>query len=46
MVVLGLNLLKQQKWAEAEPILREYLALREKIQPGEWLTFRAFIEMV
>jgi serine/threonine protein kinase/tetratricopeptide (TPR) repeat protein len=35
---LGWNLLKQQKYAEAEPILRESLAILEKIEPGEWTT--------
>ena len=39
LVALGLLLLKQQKGAEAEPILRECLALREKTQPEEWRTF-------
>ena len=36
---LGLLLLKQQKWIEAEPILRECLAIREKTQPDAWTTF-------
>ena len=36
---LGLSLLQQGKWAEAEPLLRECLAIREKIQPDEWTTF-------
>ena len=33
LAALGLLLLKQQKWADAEPILRESLAIREKTQP-------------
>jgi serine/threonine protein kinase len=37
---LGLNLLQQEKWADAEPILREGLALREKTQPDAWTTFQ------
>jgi hypothetical protein len=36
---LGLALLKQEKWAEAEPFLRECLALRAKTQPDDWTTF-------
>ena len=39
LAALGLLLLKQQKWAEAEPILRESLAIREKTQPDLWTTF-------
>jgi eukaryotic-like serine/threonine-protein kinase len=35
----GLGLLQQQKWAEAEPLLRESLAIREKHQPDDWTTF-------
>jgi hypothetical protein len=36
---LGLLLLKREKWAEAEPVLRECLAIREKTQPDAWTTF-------
>jgi tetratricopeptide (TPR) repeat protein len=32
---LGLNLLKQSKWTDAEPALRECLALREKLAAGQ-----------
>ena len=39
--MLGLNLLKQKKWVDAEPILRECLAIREKKQPDDWTTFNA-----
>ena len=39
LALLGFLLLKQQKGAEAEPILRESLALREKAEPDEWTTF-------
>ncbi len=35
----GRALLDKQKFAEAEPLLRECLTLREKLQPGEWLTY-------
>ena len=30
---IGLGLLEQKKWAEAEQLLRECLAIREKTQP-------------
>ncbi len=36
---LGLSLIQQAKWAEAEAILRECLAIREKSQPDGWTTF-------
>src|SRR5262249_13962837 len=36
---LGLNLLHQQKWTDAETVLRECLPLREKTQPDAWNTF-------
>jgi eukaryotic-like serine/threonine-protein kinase len=36
---LGVNLLQQQKWTEAEVVLRECLALRAKQQPDAWTTF-------
>ncbi len=36
---IGLGLLEQKKWTEAEPLLRECLAIREKTQPDEWTTF-------
>ncbi len=36
---IGLGLLAQKKWAEAEPLLRESLASREKSQPDVWTTF-------
>ena len=32
-------LLQQKKWAEAEPLLRECLAIREKQEPEDWRTF-------
>ena len=41
MAVLGLNLLKQKKWTDAEAALRDCLAIREKKQPDEWTTFNA-----
>lgn len=36
---LGLNLLDQQKWTDAEPVLREVLVYRQKAQPEVWTTF-------
>ena len=36
---IGLGLLQQKKWTEAEPLLRESLAIREKTQPDVWTTF-------
>ena len=36
---LGLNRLKQHKYAEAEPLLREYLKFREQNEPDDWKTF-------
>ncbi|MCI0462406.1 MAG: tetratricopeptide repeat protein [Gemmataceae bacterium] len=41
LAVLGLNLLMQKKWAEAEKPLRETLAVREKKSPDAWTTFNA-----
>jgi tetratricopeptide (TPR) repeat protein len=39
LAMLGLNLLTQQKWSDAEPILRECLAIREKKEAKAWTTF-------
>jgi serine/threonine protein kinase len=36
---LGWNLLKQRKYADAEPLLRECLKIREKARPDDWTTF-------
>ena len=41
LLTWGLDLLKQQKWVEAEAVLRECLAIREKFQPDIWSTFNA-----
>jgi eukaryotic-like serine/threonine-protein kinase len=37
----SLSLVRQEKWSEAEAILRECLAIREKVQPDAWNTFNA-----
>ena len=36
LVALGRNLLSQSRWSEAEPLLREALAIREKATPDDW----------
>ena len=41
LAALGLNLLYQKKWTDAEPIIRECLAIREQTEPDEWRTFNA-----
>jgi WD40 repeat protein/tetratricopeptide (TPR) repeat protein len=41
MAMLGLNLLRHRKYTEAEPLLRDCLAFREKAQPDVWTTFNA-----
>ena len=41
LVTLGQNLLRQPNWSEAEPILRECLAIREKKFPDDWSRFDA-----
>src|SRR5262249_24946326 len=33
---LGRNLLRQSRWSEAEPLLREALAIRAKAAPDDW----------
>ncbi len=35
----GRTLLREQKYAEAEPILRQCLAVRQNLEPNEWPTF-------
>ena len=38
---LGLNLISQEKWTDAESSFRECLAIREQAQPDLWSTFNA-----
>jgi hypothetical protein len=39
MASLGLFLLRQKKWNDAEPLLRDCLAGRQKQIPDSWFTF-------
>src|SRR5262249_38713560 len=39
MAELGQFMLKGRKYTEAEPLLRQCLAIREKQQPDKWTTF-------
>jgi serine/threonine protein kinase len=39
LAFLGHNLLHQKKWADAESVLRECLAIRDKKEPKAWTTF-------
>lgn len=39
LATLGQTLLTLKAWDEAEPILRQCLAIREKSQPNAWSTF-------
>jgi tetratricopeptide (TPR) repeat protein len=36
LAALGFNLLQQQKWAAAEPVLRDALAIHDKREPDAW----------
>ena len=36
---IGLGLPEAAQWARAEPLLRECLAIREKVEAGDWRTF-------
>jgi eukaryotic-like serine/threonine-protein kinase len=36
---MALGLLQQEKRAEAEPVIRQSLAIRQKMQPDAWTTF-------
>ena len=39
---IGRTILEQEQWAEAEPILRKCLAIREKASPDSWTTFNTY----
>jgi eukaryotic-like serine/threonine-protein kinase len=36
---ISMGLLQQKKWVEAEPLIRECLAIRAKKEPDDWRTF-------
>ncbi len=38
----AMALLKMERFAESEPLLRECLAIREKAEPDSWTTFNTF----
>jgi eukaryotic-like serine/threonine-protein kinase len=40
-MLLGLNLLAQSKYAEAEQVLSDCLSIREEKEPDNWLTFNS-----
>jgi serine/threonine protein kinase/tetratricopeptide (TPR) repeat protein len=39
LALLGINLIKQQKYADAETVLRECVTIRQKTIPDAWITF-------
>ena len=39
MAQFGMSLLEMKGYAESEPLLRECLVIREKMQPDAWTTF-------
>jgi eukaryotic-like serine/threonine-protein kinase len=41
LAVKSQSLLAEKQWAEAEPLIRQCLATREKMQPDAWSTFNA-----
>ena len=45
MASVGSNLIKQQKWPEAETILRELVSIREKALPDDSLRFNAMSQL-
>ncbi len=45
LAYLGFNLLKQMRWSDAEPLLRECLAIREKTIPGDWRVYNTMSQL-
>jgi serine/threonine protein kinase/Tfp pilus assembly protein PilF len=45
ITVLGLALLEQKKWSDAEPVLRDCLASRQKQIPDSWQTFHTQLQL-
>jgi tetratricopeptide (TPR) repeat protein len=41
LVEIGGAMMEQKRWAEAEPLLRECLTIRQKTQPDLWTTFNS-----
>ena len=41
LTLLGTNLLEQKKFADAEPVLRDCLRVRQTLHPGAWFAFNA-----
>jgi hypothetical protein len=41
LAALGRNLLVQSRWSEAEPLLRECVAIAERATPDDWARFKA-----
>jgi tetratricopeptide (TPR) repeat protein/tRNA A-37 threonylcarbamoyl transferase component Bud32 len=41
LLILGLNLMAQNRPADAEPLMRAGLAIRQKNKPDDWSTFNA-----
>lgn len=39
LAIIGHSLLSAQAWDDAEPLLRECLAIRQQRQPNDWATF-------
>ena len=41
LIYLGIALLGQERWTDAEPVMRKTLALRKKLMPDSWLRWNA-----
>jgi serine/threonine protein kinase/tetratricopeptide (TPR) repeat protein len=41
LAMFGQNLLRQAKWVEAEPVVRECLVIRTKVLPNQWSRFNS-----
>jgi tetratricopeptide (TPR) repeat protein len=45
LAIFGTNLLKQRKWAESEPVLRQCLAIRARAIPDDWRRFNTMSQL-